>query len=84
MAAGSGGKLKTVLQTVALGLFILPLKLLEGPWGTIGDVVWWIAVLLMAAAVTLTVVTGVDYVVKALAVRRQGRTSTVPGSPGSS
>jgi CDP-diacylglycerol---glycerol-3-phosphate 3-phosphatidyltransferase len=84
MAAGSGGKLKTVLQTVALGLFILPLKLLEGTWGTVGEVIWWGAVLVMAAAVTLTVVTGVDYVVKALAVRRKGRATPVPGSPGSS
>ena len=77
MAAGSGGKLKTVLQTVALGLFILPLKLLTGPWHTVGMVVWWIAVAVMAAAVTLTLVTGVDYVVKALAVRRDGRASVV-------
>jgi CDP-diacylglycerol--glycerol-3-phosphate 3-phosphatidyltransferase len=75
MAAGSGGKLKTLLQTLALGLFILPLKLLDGTWGTIGEIVWWVAALLMAAAVTLTVVTGVDYVVKALAVRRKGRTA---------
>ncbi len=73
MAAGSGGKLKTVLQTVALGLFILPLKQLHGGWDTLGMVVWWIAVAVMAAAVSLTLVTGVDYVVKALAVRRDGR-----------
>jgi CDP-diacylglycerol---glycerol-3-phosphate 3-phosphatidyltransferase len=73
MAAGSGGKLKTVLQTVALGLFLLPLRLLEHPWGDIGTVVWWFAVLVMAAAVALTVVTGADYVVKALAVRRAGK-----------
>jgi CDP-diacylglycerol---glycerol-3-phosphate 3-phosphatidyltransferase len=75
MAAGSGGKMKTVLQTVALGLFILPLKQLDGAWNTVGEIVWWVAALLMAAAVTLTVVTGVDYVVKALAVRRKGRTA---------
>src|ERR1700712_1305466 len=54
MAAGSGGKLKTVLQTVALGLFILPLKLLDGAWETVGNVVWWGAVVVMAAAVALT------------------------------
>jgi hypothetical protein len=36
-------------------------------------VLWWIAVVLMAAAVVVTVVTGVDYVVKALEVRRAGR-----------
>jgi CDP-diacylglycerol--glycerol-3-phosphate 3-phosphatidyltransferase len=73
MAAGSGGKLKTVLQTVALGLFILPLSLLEHPWDEVGTVLWWVAIAVMAAAVTLTVVTGIDYVVKALAVRREGK-----------
>ena len=74
IAASSGGKLKTVLQTVALGLFVLPLKLLENQhWHTLGLVLWWAAVALMAAAVTVTLVTGVDYVVKALAVRRAGR-----------
>ncbi len=73
MAAGRGGKLKTVLQTVALGALLLPLRLLEGPWETVGLVLWWIAVAVMAAAVLLTVVTGVDYVVKAVAVRREGR-----------
>jgi CDP-diacylglycerol--glycerol-3-phosphate 3-phosphatidyltransferase len=36
-------------------------------------VLWWAAAALMAAAVTVTLVTGVDYVVKALAVRRKGR-----------
>jgi CDP-diacylglycerol--glycerol-3-phosphate 3-phosphatidyltransferase len=80
MAAGSGGKLKTVLQTLALGLFVLPLKHLHGVAGDIGDVLWWLAVLTMAAAVTLTVVTGVDYVVKALAVRREGRAEVTPRS----
>jgi CDP-diacylglycerol--glycerol-3-phosphate 3-phosphatidyltransferase len=73
MAAGSGGKLKTVLQTVALGGLILPLRLLEGTLGDIAQVLWWAAVVVMAAAVAVTVVTGLDYVVKALAVRRQGR-----------
>ena len=73
MAAGSGGKLKTVLQTVALGFFILPIRLVQDDWGVAGDVLWFVAVLLMVAAVTLTVATGLDYVVKALAVRRNGR-----------
>jgi CDP-diacylglycerol---glycerol-3-phosphate 3-phosphatidyltransferase len=74
IAASSGGKLKTVLQTVALGLLILPLKLFDDhPWDTIGEVLWWAAAALMAAALTVTLVTGVDYVVKALAVRRKGR-----------
>ena len=73
MAAGRGGKLKTVLQTFALGLFILPIRLLQDDWGVAGDLLWGLSALLMAAAVTVTVVTGADYVAKALAVRREGR-----------
>ena len=79
MAAGRGGKLKTLLQTFALGLLILPLRLLEGPWDTIGTALWWVACALMAAAVTVTVVTGIDYVVKALAVRREGQARSSAG-----
>jgi CDP-diacylglycerol--glycerol-3-phosphate 3-phosphatidyltransferase len=77
MAAGRGGKLKTVLQAFALGSFILPIKLLQDDWGVVGDVLWAGAVLLMVAAVVVTVVTGVDYVVKALAVRRDGRAAAL-------
>ena len=73
LAANRGGKLKTVLQTLALGLFILPLRLLHGGWDVVGQVLWWVAVATMAAAVSLTLVTGVDYVVKALTMRRDGR-----------
>jgi CDP-diacylglycerol--glycerol-3-phosphate 3-phosphatidyltransferase len=81
MAAGRGGKLKTVLQTFALGLFVLPLKLLDGTWGDIGTVVWWGAAVLMGAAVALTLVTGADYVVKALVVRREGRADATASQP---
>ncbi len=56
MAAGRGGKLKTVLQTFALGFFILPIRILQDDWGVVGDVLWGVAVVLMVAAVTLTVV----------------------------
>jgi len=75
MAAGRGGKLKTVVQTLALGLFILPVRILQDDWGTAGALLWGLAVLLMVAAVVLTVVTGLDYVVKAISVRREGRTN---------
>jgi CDP-diacylglycerol--glycerol-3-phosphate 3-phosphatidyltransferase len=80
MAAGRGGKLKTLLQTFALGLLILPLLLLEGGWDVVGTALWWLACALMAAAVVVTVVTGADYVVKALAVRREGRAAAGSGS----
>jgi CDP-diacylglycerol--glycerol-3-phosphate 3-phosphatidyltransferase len=54
--ASRGGKLKTLVQGVAIGLFILPLS---GPWLTGAWVVMW-------AAVILTVITGVDYIISAI------------------
>lgn len=78
IAASRGGKLKTLLQTCALGLLILPLRLLPSGWHTLGTVLWWVGVAFMAAAVAVTVVTGLDYVVKALAVRRNGSTQVEP------
>ena len=65
MAASKGGKLKTVLQTVALLLLLLPLVPLVGPW-------WpWLGWTAMGAALVVTVVTGVDYVVKAVQLRHR-------------
>lgn len=54
--ASWGGKLKTFVQAVAIGLFVLPLS---GPLHVA-------AVVVMAAAILLTVITGVDYVARAL------------------
>jgi CDP-diacylglycerol--glycerol-3-phosphate 3-phosphatidyltransferase len=79
MAAGRGGKLKTLLQTFALGAFVLPIRLLQDDWGLAGDLLWWFAVLLMVAAVAVTVATGLDYVVKAMALRREGRAGVRTG-----
>lgn len=55
VAASSGGKLKTVTQTLGLGMLILPLP----HW------VWPIEWVVMGVAVALTVYTGVDYLIKA-------------------
>lgn len=61
--ASWGGKLKTVVQAVAIGLFVLPLS---GPFRVAASVV-------MAAAILLTVVTGIDYVASTVKeVRRTG------------
>lgn len=60
MPASRGGKVKTLLQTVALGLLVLPT---EG-WVTTA------ALTVMGVAVVVTVVTGVDYVVRAVTLRR--------------
>lgn len=62
MPASPGGKLKTVLQTVAILLFLLPLT----P-GTplLAAIAFWTMILALA----VTVVTGVDYLVKAARLR---------------
>ncbi len=71
MPAGRGGKLKTVVQTFALGLLLIPLRMFTGFWGPVGDAVWWVGAVLMGAAVALTVLTGLDYVRDTIAATRQ-------------
>ena len=63
VAASKGGKLKTVTQTLGVGLLILPLPY----W------VWPLEWLIMGVAVVLTVYTGIDYVVKARQAGSRGR-----------
>ncbi|MEU2295787.1 CDP-diacylglycerol--glycerol-3-phosphate 3-phosphatidyltransferase [Streptomyces antibioticus] len=60
--ASRGGKLKTLTQGVAVGMYVLALT------GWLATLRWWV----MAAAVVLTVVTGLDYVRQAIVLRRQG------------
>lgn len=60
MPASHGGKLKTALQALAAGLFVLPLP----DWG---HMMAWVV---MAAAIVVTVVTGVDYFFRAARLRR--------------
>ena len=65
MPAGRGGKLKTVLQAVALSLLVAPL------WVLPGEALWrWVAYVVLAAAVLVTVVTGLDYLFQARVLRR--------------
>jgi CDP-diacylglycerol--glycerol-3-phosphate 3-phosphatidyltransferase len=73
MPAGKGGKLKTLVQTFALGLLIMPTRLFPDPWDVVGDVLLWLGLGLMAVAVALTVWTGIDYVVE---TRRSMREQT--------
>ena len=49
------GKIKTLLQAGALGLLVLPLREVDGVLEPVGLVVWWVAVVLLAAAVAMTV-----------------------------
>ncbi|WP_307842878.1 CDP-diacylglycerol--glycerol-3-phosphate 3-phosphatidyltransferase [Salinibacterium sp. NK8237] len=53
--ASRGGKLKTVLQAVAISLFLVPLFTVLGSW------VLWLNWFVMAIAVVLTVYTGIEY-----------------------
>jgi CDP-diacylglycerol--glycerol-3-phosphate 3-phosphatidyltransferase len=72
MAARRGGKIKTVLQALALGLLLLPLPDWLLPLG-------WVV---MAAAFVVTVATGVDYVVEANRVRRTALRNSAPPTSG--
>ncbi|MFJ6791958.1 CDP-diacylglycerol--glycerol-3-phosphate 3-phosphatidyltransferase [Streptomyces angustmyceticus] len=60
--ASRGGKIKTLAQGTAVGMYVL---VLTGPLATFR---WWV----MAVAVALTVVTGLDYVRQAVVLRRAG------------
>src|SRR5258708_26450821 len=62
--ASRGGKVKTVLQMIAIGLYILPVD------------IGWARPAIMAAAVAVTLVTGADYLLRAIRLRR-----TAPGAP---
>ena len=68
MAAGRGGKIKTVLQAVAIILYLLPLATVA-PWAHV------VAMIVMGAAFLITVLSGLDYVREAVRIRRQHQTS---------
>jgi CDP-diacylglycerol---glycerol-3-phosphate 3-phosphatidyltransferase len=58
--ASRGGKVKTLLQGVAIGLYVLPLS------GWLHEV----AVVVLGAAIALALITGGDYVARAIRLRR--------------
>ncbi|MCQ6270003.1 CDP-diacylglycerol--glycerol-3-phosphate 3-phosphatidyltransferase [Pseudarthrobacter sp. R1] len=64
--ASRGGKLKTVVQTAAIFLYLLPLAAIM-PWLS------WAAFAVMMVAVLITVWTGVEYVVEAMRLRSKGK-----------
>jgi CDP-diacylglycerol--glycerol-3-phosphate 3-phosphatidyltransferase len=70
IAASRGGKLKTLLQALAIWLYVLPLGVVPGlAWLT------WASDVIMGAALVVTVVTGVNYVAQAVRLRRSARAS---------
>ncbi|MFJ8358540.1 CDP-diacylglycerol--glycerol-3-phosphate 3-phosphatidyltransferase [Streptomyces sp. NPDC093984] len=60
--ASRGGKLKTLTQGVAVGMYVLALT------GWLATLRFWV----MAVAIVLTVLTGLDYVRQAIVLRRRG------------
>lgn len=66
--ASRGGKMKTLAQGIAVGMYVLALT---GPLATLR---FWV----MAVAVVLTVVTGLDYVRQAVVLRGKGSRPSGP------
>ncbi len=73
MAAGAGGKAKMVLQIVGICLLLVPWISLLGDRAGTGMVLVSQAVVYLAAL--LTVITGIDYVVKAVKISRAHKAS---------
>lgn len=62
--ASRGGKLKTIVQAIAISFYLVPVWLLLGDW------MRWTNGVLMAIALTFTLLSGIDYLVKALRYSR--------------
>jgi len=69
IAASRGGKLKTLLQVLAISLYMLP------------GIPQWLRAVVMAAAVLVTLVTGADYVIRAARLRRRPVSGQVRRAP---
>ncbi len=69
IAASPGGKVKTLVQVLAIGLLVMPLP----------DQIGWLRVGLMGLAVLLTIVTGLDYLARAALLVRRGRVAHPDG-----
>lgn len=65
IAASRGGKAKTAVQTLAIGLYLLPLVELVGAAGIVG----LLRLTALTVALMLTVGTGFDYVLRAARLR---------------
>ena len=70
MPAGQNGKIKTTLQAVAIGGYLLPFEIWDD---LVFDVLRWITHGFMAAAFAITVSTAIQYVRDARKMRRDSR-----------
>jgi CDP-diacylglycerol--glycerol-3-phosphate 3-phosphatidyltransferase len=66
IAASRGGKIKTILQMLAIALYVVP-----GPPALLREVV-------MGLAVAVTLVTGADYAIRAVRLRSRSRAAHGP------
>ncbi|MCF2587704.1 CDP-diacylglycerol--glycerol-3-phosphate 3-phosphatidyltransferase [Brevibacterium sp. UCMA 11752] len=73
MPASRGGKIKTVLQTVAIGLFLLLRPVAQIVPEGVTFVLLILAWLIMVAAIVVTVVTGIDYCLQAAKLAKESR-----------
>jgi CDP-diacylglycerol--glycerol-3-phosphate 3-phosphatidyltransferase len=67
------GKIKTTAQALALGLLTLPLIADNNAWGTVGEVIFYIAQVLLAVAVGLTLWSGYEFFRDAFRQKRAAR-----------
>ncbi|MGH8939125.1 MAG: CDP-diacylglycerol--glycerol-3-phosphate 3-phosphatidyltransferase [Actinomycetes bacterium] len=68
MPASQGGRIKTTLQAVAIGGYLLPFEIWDN---TISQVLRWTTHVAMAAALAITILTAVQYVRDAVVMRRE-------------
>ena len=59
--AAASGKIKTTLQAIALGGLIAPLRQVDGTLDAPGDVLFYVAQVLLAAAVAMTLWSGYEF-----------------------
>jgi CDP-diacylglycerol---glycerol-3-phosphate 3-phosphatidyltransferase len=71
ISASPGGKAKTFVQFIAIGLYLMPLPASFD----------WLRAVAMGLAMILTVATGIDYVVRATAVYSRAKAGRVDGPP---
>ncbi|HMY09242.1 MAG TPA: CDP-diacylglycerol--glycerol-3-phosphate 3-phosphatidyltransferase [Marmoricola sp.] len=62
MEAKWSGKVKTTLQAVALGGFVIPFGMWDGAWYWPGQALWWASGLLLLGAVVLTITSGIEFI----------------------
>lgn len=71
MPAKQSGKIKTVMQVVALGGFVAPFGRLTGALDVPGEILWWASAVAIAIAVVLTITSGVEFARDVVRHRRE-------------